>query len=165
MKKYIIVILCVAFLLAGCTGSKVPAPKPDTTPNTNHLTAQKDGITLEVSRELKTFPKNMLATKEGYDIVGLSVIVINKSQQNVPISPDYVTLVAIDNTTYKYSEITESVTGKGAFRKVTLPPDYRGGGLLLFEIKKGIKINKVIYKDQMNHEFNINFESGESSSV
>lgn len=164
MKKLFLLLLCALFIVAGCTEKKPPVQIGNDKPKTDHLISEQDGVTVEVSNELKTFPKSMISTKEGYDVVGVSVIVVNKTKDNLPISPDFVTLVSMDGTEYKYSEIT-SITGKGAFKSVALPPEYRGGGLMLFEIKKDVKISKVLYKDDQGHEITILYESGVSSQV
>ncbi|MFZ5640637.1 MAG: DUF4352 domain-containing protein [Bacillota bacterium] len=152
MRKWIIVLLCTLFLIAGCgTAKKEEAPAPKSEPNTTHITADDKDISLEVSRQVKKFDSiKALQSQEGYEVVGISVKIENKGSQPVEISPDFVTLITSDGTKYKYSELT-SITGKGGFRKVTLPKDYQGGGLLLFEIKKGIPAEKVQYTDKAGH--------------
>ncbi len=164
MKKWFLLFLCMSLLVSGCWSSKQTPPPKTTQPNTNHISAEQGGVKVEVSRELRTFPKSMIATKEGFDIVGISVVITNNSKENVPISPDNITLVAVDNTQYKYSEVT-SITGKGAFKAVVLPPEYRGGGLLLYEIKKGVKIDKIVFKDKLNHDITIKFDTSMQTNI
>lgn len=159
MRKWFILLLCTFFLIAGCGAEKKEeTPPPKAEPNTTHITVEDKDLSLEVSRRVRSFSgmKN-LQSQEGYEIIGISVKITNKSKNPVEISPDFVTLVTADGTKYKYSELT-SITGKGGFRKVTLPNDYQGGGLLLFEIKKGIPAEKVLYTDQSGHNLPVKLE-------
>lgn len=156
MRKWFIMLLCSIFLIAGCgTAKKEDTPPPKSEPNTSHIVVEQKDISLEVSRQVKEFKNStMFQTKEGYEVVGISIKIENKGAKVVEISPDYVTLVTSDKTKYKYSELT-SITGKGGFRKISLPKDYQGGGLLLFEIKKGIPAERVLYTDTSGHDFNV----------
>lgn len=157
MRKWFILLLCTLFLASGCGTAKkeeAPAPKPESTPST-HIVVENKDITLEISRQVKEFKNSpMFQTQEGYEVVGISLKIDNKGKNSIDISPDFVTLVTSDGSKYKYSELT-SITGKGGFRKVTLPTDYQGGGLLLYEIKKGIPAEKVIYTDKAGHNITI----------
>lgn len=156
MRKWFILLLCSIFLIAGCgTAKKEETPPPKSEPNTTHIVVEQKNISMEVSRQVKEFKNSpMFQTQEGYEVVGISIKIENKGPNPLEISPDYVTLVTSDKAKYKYSELT-SITGKGGFRKVTLPKDYQGGGLLLFEIKKGIPAEKVRYTDKAGHDISV----------
>lgn len=163
MNKIISVLLCLtAVLLAGCSN---PAPK--TAPpqsqqkaeDTTHLTAQDNGLGISVSREVRSMNQMIPGTKKGYDIVSVLVKAENNAKSNIPVSPEFVTLKTLDGTEYKYSkELTENgPLGKSAFLARTIPPDYNGGGLLLFELKTGSQVQSLTYKDNQNHNMTIKF--------
>jgi len=168
MKKLLVLILCILLpVLAGCASDKKeqPVPKPPKT-DTTHLTAEQRGITIKVSREIRNLSRMIKSSKEGHQVVSLQVAVENDSKDNVSISPDFVTLKTVDGTEYKYSpDLTETVTSKASFKKVTLPPDYRGGGLLIFEIKQGAKIESLQYKDGAGRDIPIKFSSEEKTNI
>lgn len=167
MRKWLILLLCSIFIIAGCgTAKKEEAPPPPKSqPDTAHIIVDDKDISLQVSRQVRKFTSmKALQTQEGYEIVGISVKIENKGQNQFEISPDFVTLISSDSTKYKYSELT-SITGKGGFRKVTLPPDYEGGGLLLFEVKKGIPAEKIQYTDKSGHNLSVKLEKAEETNV
>lgn len=168
MRKWFILLLCTLFLAlaSGCGTAKkeeAPAPKPE--PNTTHIIVEDKDISLEASRQVKEFKNSpVFQTQEGYEVVGISLKIENKGSNPIDISPDFVTLITSDGTKYKYSELT-SITGKGGFRKVTLPRDYQGGGLLLFEIKKGMPAEKVIYTDKSGHNITVKLDKVGETNV
>ena len=171
MKKLFTLLLCSLILIsAGCgkTETKNPPPASDTEEkaDTAHLTAEDKEFKLSVSKEIRSLTAMNISTKDGYDVVSILVAIENVSKDNVPISPDFVTLKTSDGAEYKYSqEVTQKITSKSAFKEVVLPPDYRGGGLLLFELKKDSVPETLTYKDNSNHEMTIQFPSKTKTSV
>ena len=170
MKKILTLLLCFSVLFfAGCTAAKQQEtrPKPQAETDTTHLTAEDNGFKLYVSREVRALSKLIKSTKQGYDVVSIMVKVENNSKANIPVSPDFVTLKTTDDAQYKYSAtLTQGgPVGKSAFTKRTIPPQYNGGGLLLFEIKAGTKAQTLTYKDTSNHNLTIKFPTGKKTNV
>ncbi|MBU7007668.1 DUF4352 domain-containing protein [Phosphitispora fastidiosa] len=171
MKKLFTLLLCSLILVfAGCgkTETKNPPPAPDTEDkaDTAHLTAEDNEFKMSVSKEIRSLTAMNIGTKDGYDVVSILVAIENVSKDNVPISPNFVTLKTLDGAEYKYSqELTQKITSKSAFKEVVLPPDYRGGGLLLFELKKDSIPETLTYKDEANHEMTIQFPTKTKTSV
>lgn len=168
MKKLVTISLCLLLVLvAGCSK---PAPKTAPPQNkaedTTHLTAQDNGMGLSVSKEVRSMSQMIPSSKKGYDVVSILVKVENNSKDNIPISPDFVTLKTIDGTEYKYSqELTDSgPLGKSAFTARTIPQDYSGGGLLLFELKTGSQVQSITYKDN-NRNMTIKFPVSSQTNV
>jgi hypothetical protein len=162
MKKLFTVLVCLAFLVfTGCftPENKVPPPlksKPEVA--SAHLTADNNGLLMSVSRKVRQMSAMNIYTKAGYEVVSISVSLENNTKENIPISPDFITFKAVGGTQYKYSaKLTEQITSKASFKKVNLFPNYRGGGLLLIEIKSGTNLESVTYKDSSNHEITIKF--------
>ena len=169
MKKFVTVILCLlTILIVGCS-SPTPkaAPPQSSAEDTTHLTAQDNGMGLSVSKEVKSMTQMIPSDKKGYDVVSILVKVENNSKTNIPVSPDFVTLKTTDGTEYKYSkELTENgPLGKSAFVSRTIPPQYNGGGLLLFELKTGAKVESLTYKDNQSHNMTIKFPATSQTSV
>jgi len=163
MKKFVTVFICLLIILiAGCSD-----PTPQNTPpqpkakDTTHLTAQDNGMGISVSKEVRPMGQMIPSSKNGYDVVSILVKVENNSKSNIPVSPDFVTLKTVDGTEYKYSQgLTENgPLGKSAFTERTIPPDYTGGGLLLFELKKGSQVQSLTYTDEQNRNMTIKFPS------
>lgn len=171
MKKLVTVILCLtAVLLAGCSSPTPQAPPPKSqqgAQDTTHLTAQSNGLGISVSREVKSLSQMIPSSKKGYDVVSILVKAENNTKANIPVSPEFVTLKTIDGTEYKYSkELTENgPLGKSAFIARTIPPEYNGGGLLLFELKTGSKVQSITYKDSKNHDMTIKFPTSSQTNV
>ncbi|RJQ41322.1 MAG: DUF4352 domain-containing protein [Nitrospiraceae bacterium] len=169
MKKLTVILFSILLLVsAGCAGSKKkePVPVPPSQPDTSHLTAEDKGLEVSISREMRALTGMIASSREGYEVYSIQVAVANNSKDNVPISPDFVTLKASDRTEYKYSpDLTETVTSKAAFKEVTLPPDYRGGGLLIFELKKGSVMENLNYKDDSGHDMTVKFPSDVKVSI
>lgn len=163
MKKLIVMLLFLSLMIAsGCANTKdKPAPpKPPEQADTAHLTAEDKGLAISVSREIRSLAALNTYAKEGYEIVSTSVAIENNTKDNVPISPDFVTLKTTDGTEYKYIEsLTDKITSKAAFKAVTLPPQYRGGGLLIFEVKQGSDAETITYKDTIGHDMNVKFKT------
>lgn len=169
MKKFVTVILClIIVLIAGCSkpAPKVAPPQPSAE-DTTHLTAQDNGMELSVSKEVRSMAQMIPSSKEGYDVVSILVKVENYSKANIPVSPNFVTLKTIDGKEYKYSQqLTENgPLGKSAFVARNIPPDYNGGGLLLFELKNGSKVQSLTYKDNQNHDLTIKFPASSQTNV
>lgn len=169
MKKLIVSFLCLATLLfVGCAKSEQKeAPPPPPQADTSHLTAEDNGFKLSVSREIRQLSQLIKSNKPGYNVVSIMVKVENNSKANIPVSPDFVTLRMSDGTQYKYSPtLTEGQpVGKSAFTKRTIPPDYNGGGLLIFEIKPGPTAQSLLYKDTSNHNLTIKFPSNVKANI
>ncbi|WP_418792386.1 DUF4352 domain-containing protein [Phosphitispora sp. TUW77] len=163
MKKSIVLLLSIFILiLAGCskTAPKTPPSAPNTEENADaaHLTSEDKNLKISVSKEIRSLTAMNINTKPGYDVTSILVAIENVSKDNVPISPKFVTLKTTDETEYKYSEeLTMKITSKSAFKEVILPPDYRGGGLLVFEIKKDSVPDTLSYKDNSGHEMTVQF--------
>ncbi len=160
MKKTIGLLLCLLLpVLTGCTSEKKEPPaKPPIQADTAHLTAAANGLDMSVSREFRSLSAMNIYAKTGYEVVSVQVALENNSKSNVPISPDFVTLKMTDGTTYKYSPaLTDNITSRAAFKKVVLPPDYRGGGLLIFEIEKGSTAETLTYDDKAGRKMTIKF--------
>lgn len=163
MRKLFTVLLCIILLVfSGCTNAKKEntAPKP-VEPDTAHVTAEDKGLIISTSREVRDMTQMIKPTKADNSVFGILVAIENNSKADVPISPDFVTLKTNDGTTHKYSsELTNSkILGKSAFVSRTIPPDYRGGGLLIFEVKKGLKVDSLLYKDNSGHNMTLNFQT------
>jgi len=170
MKKLMVFMLCLAIaVLTGCSKpqQQQPAPKPSEQIDTAHLTAEDKGLKLSVTREVRNMTKMITSSKEGYDVISVLVKVENNSKDNIPVSPDFVTLKTTDGTEYKYSPaLTEGgPVGKSAFTKRSIPPDYQGGGLLIFELKTGSMVQSLTYNDDQNHEMTIKFPSNTKTNV
>ncbi len=171
MKKLFILLLSVLIIVvAGCSKSETKSPPPE--PNTQekadtaHLTAEDKEFKMSVSKEIRSLSAMNIYNKEGHELVSVLVALENVSKDNVPISPEFVTLKTADGTEYKYSaELTRQITNKSAFKEVVLPPDYRGGGLLLFELKKDSPPDTLTYKDDSNHEMTVQFPSQVKTSI
>lgn len=163
MRKLFTVLLCILLMVfSGCTDTKKedPAPKPEQ-PDTTHVTAQDKGVILSTSREVRDMTQMIKPSKAGNTVFGILVAIENNSKADVPISPDFVTLKTNDGKTHKYSaQLTNSqILGKSAFTNRTIPPDYRGGGLLIFEVNSGSKAASLIYKDNSGHNLTLNFQT------
>ncbi len=171
MKKLFIMLLCLLIaVFAGCTSAKkneVPPPqsRPDT--DTIHLTAEDKGMVLSVSRNIRPIPQMNIYTKEGFEVVSILVKVENNSKADIPVSPEFVTLQTSEGTAYKYSpSLTQTQpVGKSAFTSRTIPPDYQGGGLLIFEIKKGSRAESLTYKDTSGHNLTIKFPQDVKTNI
>lgn len=168
MKKFVTVFICIlTVLIAGCSNPapKVAPPQPEAE-DTTHLTVQDKGMGLSVSKEVRSMSQMIPSSKKGYDVVSILVKVENNSKANIPVSPDFVTLKTTDGTEYKYSpQLTDNgPLGKSAFTARTIPPDYSGGGLLLFELKTGSKVQSLTYNDK-THNMTIKFPVSSQTSV
>lgn len=163
MRKLFTVLLCIILMVfSGCTSAKKEEPAPKSVqPDTTHVTAEDKGVIISTSREVRDMTQMIKPTKEGNTVFGILVALENNSRADVPISPDFVTLKTTDGTTHKYSpELTNSkILGKSAFSNRTIPPDYRGGGLLIFEVTKGVKAESLTYKDNSGHNMSLNFQT------
>ncbi|PKM81323.1 MAG: hypothetical protein CVU89_09940 [Firmicutes bacterium HGW-Firmicutes-14] len=170
MKKFLILVIIISLTaFIGCSKTKqqgsAPEPPPEQ-PDTAHLTAEDNGLALSISREIRSLSGMNISGKDGYEVVSIQVAVDNNTKDNVPISPEFVTLKMTDGTEYKYSpELTQTITSKAAFKEVTLPPDYRGGGLLIFELKKGTIPDSLIYADNKSHEIPVKFPTEMKISI
>lgn len=171
MKKISVLLLCLSVLFfIGCSQSEnqqAPPPPPSAENDAAHLTAESNGFKLSVSRELRSMSQLIKSTKSGYDVVSILVKVENNTKNNIPVAPDFITLKMSDGTVYKYSsELTDNgPLGKSAFVKRTIPPDYNGGGLLLFELKPGSIAQTLNYKDNSGHDMTIKFPAGSKASI
>jgi hypothetical protein len=135
----------------GSGGNSKQTPKADTA----HINLTKDKVTFTVSKTPKYFDKNMIVPEEGMVIAGLSITLTNDTPNDLLIDPKYGEITTNDGQKHTYSETKTVITGKGAFKTIVLPPTYRGGGLLLFEIKDKAQIQSVKYDDQKGHVFNV----------
>lgn len=162
MKKLITLLLCLGlFVFTGCAGEKPdPAPSPPVE-DTTHLTGEDNGLGISTTREIRNMTKMIPPTKPGYDVISLRVKVENNTKADVAASPDYVSIKTEDGTTHKYSPtLTNSKpVGKSAFINRVIPPDYQGGGLLLFEIKSGLKVDSLNYKDDSGHNITLSYRT------
>lgn len=170
MKKLLVIMMCIAIaVLTGCSKPQPqpPAPKPSEQTDTAHLTAEDKGLKLSVTREVRNMTKMIPSSKEGYDVISVLVKVENNSKDNIPVSPDFVTLKTTDGIDYKYSpSLTEGgPVGRSAFTKRSIPPDYQGGGLLIFELKTGSMVQSLTYQDDKNHKMTIKFPSNTKTNV
>lgn len=165
-----LLLVCIV-TITGCTDNKKnePAPKPpeEQKVDSEHLTAEQQGITLSISRQLRSMSGMITSTKENHEVKGLLVKLENASQNNIAISPDFVTLKTTDGTEYKYSPQLSEILGKSSFIKRQVPPDYEGGGIILFEIKKGAVPQEVTYKDDSGHNMVVKFatDTGTNTNV
>lgn len=158
-KRFVVLLILLAFFLYGCTPAKEKeVPKTPVIPETTHLTVEKNGILLSVSPKLRQLAALNNNAKVGSEVSSIQVTVDNNAQDPVPVSPDFVTLESSNGDKYKYSpELTKSFTGKASFKTISLPPGYRGGGLLIFELPKGIKIKNLLYDDAAGHNMRLQF--------
>ncbi len=170
MKKLLVAFICLLFTFsAGCTAKKKETPPPQTRQDidTVHLTAEDKGMVLSVSRNIRSIPQMNVYTREGYEVVSILVKVENNSKADIPVAPDYVILKTVEGDEYKYSpSLTQTQpVGKSAFTKRTIPPDYQGGGLLIFEIKSGSKAESLIYKDTSGHNMTVKFPQNAKTNI
>lgn len=171
MKKILLILLCFNLIIfTGCTSSKksqIPAPKPPAESDTAHLSVEDKGIVVSVSKEVRNMTQMIKPDKSGFDVVSVLVKIENNSTTKVMVSPDFVTLKTDDGKEYKYAAALTagSPLGKSAFSKRPIPPEYRGGGLLLFEIVAGTKAESLIYKDDSGHFVTLKFQTGTKSNV
>lgn len=170
LKYFFLVSIAIILLATGCSRSKtqteidfkpgseahpnqVPKAAPKEDPS--HITLTKNKITFSVSKKPKYFDKNMIVPEEGKVVAGLFIAITNDTQEDLLIDPKFVEITTDDGGKHGYSETKTSITGKGAFKIMALPPTYRGGGLLLFEIKDKAEIQSVKYDDHKGHIFNV----------
>lgn len=163
MRKLFTVLLCIVFVvLSGCTSTKKEeaAPKP-VQPDVSHVTAEDKGVTISTSRDVRDMTQMIKPSNAGNSVFGILVAIENNSKADVPISPDFVTLKTSDGKTHKYSaQLTNSkILGKSAFTSRTIPHNYRGGGLLIFEVNKDLKAESLFYKDNSGHNMTLNFQT------
>lgn len=167
MKKLVAVFTCLLIFFAGCSNpapkTAPPLPKAE---DTTHLTAQDNGMGISVSNEVRSMNQMIPSSKKDHGVVSILVKVANDSKADIPVSPEFVTLKTNDGSEYKYAkELTENgPLGKSAFTSRTIPPDYNGGGLLLFELKTGSQVESLTYKDA-THNMTIKYPSGSKTSV
>lgn len=170
MKQLTVIILCTAIaLFTGCAkpNTQAPEPKPQDQIDTTHLTAEDKGFKMSVTKEVRNMTQMIPSSKEGYDVISVLVKLENNTKNNIPVSPEFVTLKTTDGAEYKYSaSLTESgPVGRSAFAKRSIPPDYQGGGLLLFEITTGAQVQTLGYEDDQGHKMIIKFPSDAQTSV
>ncbi|MDD5492587.1 MAG: hypothetical protein PHV60_07915 [bacterium] len=160
-KKAIFIFLAMAVLLiAGCAKPSQPKENPQTPegPDTTHLRGENNSLGVAVSREIKSLSGMNINGRDGYEVVSLQVSIDNNSKKSVIISPAYVSLQTLDGAIYKYSaQLTQSLTGKAAFKEAKVATECRGGGLLIFELKKGAIPESITYNDQAGHNIPIKF--------
>lgn len=159
MKKILLLsFLMAALLLGGCASTRpqVPPHTSNQEEKSGHLKLVQGPLTLEVSQHPKYFKPEMMPADEGKVVIGLFTAITNDSDQDLAIKPEFVTIITEDGKSYQYSEARTAITGKGAFKAMDLPPHYRGGGLLLFEIPRDQQVEKVLYQDQAGHQFTVN---------
>ncbi len=135
----------------GHSGQKPKVPKEDPA----HITLTKNQVTFSASKKPKYFDKNMIVPAEGKVVAGLFISITNDTQTDLLIDPKFVEITTDDGQKHSYSETKTSITGKGAFKTLPLPSTFRGGGLILFEIKDGAQIQSVKYDDHRGHAFNV----------
>ena len=171
MKRIFLVSLTILLIIfTGCSKQEpkdqTPPPKSDNL-DTTHLTTEDRNLKISVSKKIRSLNGMNIYDREGYDLVSVQVAVENHSkEENIPISPDFVTLKTSDGSEYKYSpSLTQQITNKAAFKEVVLPPDYRGGGLLLFELKTGSITDSLTYEDESGHTMTVKFPSNIKTSV
>lgn len=170
MKRYLSAVLVFLFCfvaISGCTGTKrmAPPPKKSEKTDSDHLTAEQQGLKLTVSRGLRSMSSMIKSSKPNYEVKGTLVKLKNNSENNILISPDFVTLKTTDGAEYKYSPELSEFLGKSTFIKRRVPPDYEGGGIMLFEIKSGATPQSLIYKDNSGHNMTIKFNYDTQSNV
>lgn len=158
-KQFSVLLILLVFFVYGCTSAKEKeAPKTPVLPETTHLTLEKSGILLSVSPKLRPLAALNNNAKAGTEVSSIQVTVDNNTQDPVPVSPVFVSLESSNGEKYKYSpDLTRSFTGKASFKTISLPPGYRGGGLLIFELPKGIKIKNLLYDDAAGHNMRLQF--------
>ncbi|MFZ5627259.1 MAG: DUF4352 domain-containing protein [Bacillota bacterium] len=159
MKKiFLLSFLVAALLLGGCasTQPQVPPHASNREEKSGHIKLVQGPLTLEVSQKPKYFSPELMPAEKGKVVIGLFTAITNDSDQDLTIKPEFVTIITEDGKSYQYSETRTAITGKGAFKAMDLPPHYRGGGLLLFEIPRDQQVDKVLYEDQAGHKFTVN---------
>lgn len=169
MKKFITLLLCITlFVFNGCTSKKPATPKPPVeATDPSHITAEDKGFVVSTSREVRNMTQMIKPTTPGNDVLSVLVKIENNSKSDFLVSPDFVTLKTDDGSEYKYSsQLTNSQPlGKSAFSKRPIPPDYMGGGLLIFEVKAGSKADSLNYKDDSGHNMTLKFATQTKSNV
>lgn len=155
--------LFLLFLLAGCAPSRTKVEVKPPSQDDNHIKVEQKDIALEVSNQPKNFDKLIQANQEGYHVVGLKVAVVNRSASPLHISPEFVEIETDAGNRYKYNKDDTAISGRSAFRELQLPAkkgnnEPRGGGILLFEIKKNEKIIRVHYNDDSGHSLTVNYD-------
>ncbi len=162
MKKLLALLLCIAlFVFTGCTEEKPePAPSPSVE-DTSHLTGEDNGFIVSTTRDIRNMTQMIKPTKPDYEVISLLVKVENNTKADIPISPDFVTIKTADGEIHKYSSTLTNAKplGKSAFSERTIPPDYRGGGLLIFEIKSGLTVDTLHYKDDSGHDITLKYRT------
>lgn len=161
MKKLMTFLLAVMILtILGCSNSKVVPQAPKNDADRGHIVIDKSDMKFAVTEQPKYLKQLIPASKEGYQVVSINIIITNHSQQNIHISPDFVTIKTDKNNTYKYAPGDLDVLGKSVFREIQVPPnDEQGGGILAFEILNDEKATQVTYKDDSGHNYTVKFES------
>jgi len=158
VKKILLLSFLAALLLSGCASKEpqVPPHAGNQEEKSGHLKLVQGPLTLEVSQKPKYFNPELMPADDGKVVIGLFTAITNDSDQDLTIKPEFVTIITEDGKSYQYSEARTAITGKGAFKAMALPPHYRGGGLLLFEIPRDQQVDKVLYEDQAGHKFTVN---------